>query len=193
MRDADYRGWEDHGKLSLTGEPVSHKGRWYLGLPDVMHVIGEEAWSGISWVICHGWIAGYKQQWSQNGDIGVPETVAKLSSWSPLSEEVSDKIHSRVRQDQLADVRWFLTIGYLLGTNWSGNNQHYDHVDEHGEDQLVGELKRYWARKRGEDPHQVTLVPALVAEYCLEHRLDEQTPMGMEKSSILLTEKLFPK
>ena len=101
-------------------------------------------------------------------DVGVPATI--------------DMMLSRDRSHFRGVDRALMIEGYLLGTDFvsplwvrtaEGSESQTGIVpDEHGANQLEGELRRYWANKhRIDNPRSVQLTQEILIHYCTEHNL----------------------
>jgi len=127
---------------------------------EIKRLIGQDGWQQLSMYLHYGYVQDAKHYLSEKRgyDVGIPEAVWHLCNPSRgLSEPSSDEHFRRL-----------LTIGYLLGTDFvSSTWQKIDSQrgweqtgivpDEHGDNQLEGELRRYWARKTGLQPGDVEL------------------------------------
>src|SRR3989344_1417211 len=113
-----------------------------------------------------------------------PEVTEKISytAWTGLSRIISEEnptnsrgvvyvIQERVKPHEVADFIRLTSIGYLLRTNF--NKELPDLKDDHGQDQLEGELKRYLARKQGKvHPAEVEITSEAVNDYCMTNGLN---------------------
>src|SRR3989344_1031996 len=142
--------------------------------PEVTEKISYTAWTGLSRIICEGWIQD--QKWlisrTKGYDIGTPETIRLMIEENPTnSRGVVYVIQERVKPHEIADFIRLTSIGYLLRTNF--NKELPDLKDDHGQDQLEGELKRYLARKQGKvHPAEVEITSEAVNDYCMTNGLN---------------------
>ena len=142
--------------------------------PEVTDKISYNAWTGLSRVICEGWIQNQKWLMSEarGYDIGTPETVKLMVEENPSnSRGIIYVIQYRVKPHEIADFERLTAIGYLLRTNF--NMQLPALEDEHGRDQLEGELRRYWARRHSiANPSDVSITYKVIDDYCATYGLN---------------------
>src|SRR3989344_2209030 len=120
--------------------------------------INYHAWADLSFALQHFWVQDQKYLWSSDPgvgyDIGVPETVRRILD----NQFGGRKFISDTFQD-LYEIRMLMTVGYLLGTDylnpiWVRNpdwstDQTGVVYDEHGRNQLEGEIRRDLAKEVG--------------------------------------------
>ncbi len=157
--------------LDNPGEELHNPG---IYLPsEVTDTISYNAWTGLSRVICEGWIQNQKWLMSETSgyDVGTPETIRRMVEENPTnSRGVVYVVQYRVKQHEIADFVRLTSIGYLLRTNF--NMQLPDLEDEHGRDQLEGELRRYWAGKNSlAQPATLPVTRAVIDDYCTTKQL----------------------
>lgn len=171
---------------------------------EIEELIGYSGWTALSWALHNGWVQDYKWLMSKRlgRDIGVPETIERmlapvdgllevdqlrrdylLSTADIMAFKVNmfaDKCHG-------IDGRNFRNLmieGYLLGTDFVSPLRVRDRKglvkfdgiihDEHGKNQLDGELRRHWSGLYGIGPEKFKLYRQQVFIYCNEHRLREE-------------------
>ena len=163
-----------------------------------------DAWAKLSRVLQMGWVQDYKHLFSKKYryDIGTPETVKimlnpELDIYGVLSKSISYALGIK-REDISAEVdnyrEYFENLiieGYLLGTDFISPIGMREKIEpfkrtwiitdedgENGENQLEGELRRYWARKNNRDyPRQIHVTLGIIKDYCetngLNHLIDK--------------------
>lgn len=108
----------------------------------------------LNWVIDNNWVADYKWRYSQEAekDIGTPATVDKMFA---RRDQLQNPDYTATLSERPADMgliglevvdREELIRVYLLGR---------DLPDEHGANQLEGELKRFIAQRRKISPQNI--------------------------------------
>jgi len=128
------------------------------------------------------------------GDVGTPLTVRMMLSLSGImgvtgqfytfSEEADRNefqkvgtrgllmFTNRVNPQDAPEFYKLMVEAYLLGTDFV--SQRIPIPDEHGANQLEGELKRYWAIKNGIlQPREIGLTKAIIDDYCTTYGLNE--------------------
>jgi len=173
---------------------------------DVQGWLGDEGCNAMRWALNSGWIQSYKSQISKREgyDVGVPATVdcmlhaAMFDVSSKHYEHVRDVLNSElsrltkgVRAQKTKELRTLMIEGYLLGTDFHMGIMPAQHSrpaenyvrglvrDEHGTNQMEGELKRYWARKQdvrdplgnSVNPSGIDITSDLIDDYCDTHKL----------------------
>jgi len=142
---------------------------------EVSDKISYTAWTGLSEMVWKGYVSNQKWLMSQADgyDIGTPETVRRMVEENPThSRGVDYTVRMRVTRDEAKDFERLLVIGYLTGTDFVTENLPAV-PDEHGPNQLVGELRRHWARKtRIDHPEKVELTRNVIDDYCAAYSLD---------------------
>ena len=108
-------------------------------------------------------------------DIGTPSAVEYIVDCS-LTWFRYDHPLNRVGEDPLRRrIKALLTIGYLLGTSKDGTPVVIP--DEHGANQLEGELRRYHAMQQDiffdSTIKNLQLTPEIVDAYCAQYALQE--------------------
>ena len=144
--------------------------------------IGYEGWAWMSWTLHNGYVQDHKHFLSQTADydVGVPVTVTSLidKRLNGLKEILEWNYIDLNRLQQLT------TIGYLIGTDfmsklWVRRPNDPDNKwiqtgiisDEHGANQLEGELRR-WKNRQSEKPmDNFDLHEKDVELYCQTHKL----------------------
>lgn len=151
---------------------------------EVSDVISYTAWTGLSAMIWHDYVSNQKWLMSQaeGHDIGTPETVRRMVEENPThSRGIDYLVRMRVNRNEAKDFERLLTIGYLLGTDFVTENLS-PVQDEHGSNQLVGELMRYWAAKNGiQNPKDVRVDRLVIDDYCTVHQLNEASQRFAER------------
>lgn len=147
----------------------------------------------------------------QGQDVGVPETIREMlrtseldniAEYSEASSSVGDigMIARRVPQEKLDDFYQLMVEGYLLGTDFvsplwvmkpDGKYTPSDLVqtgivqDEHGKNQLEGELRRYCARvteiQQLDSIAHIALTPSILEDYCRSNQLNKEVLSGLAK------------
>jgi len=173
--------------VPLIDNPAQELQNPGIELPsEVKDKISYTAWTGLSRVICEGWIQNQKWLMSESMgyDIGTPETVRLMVEKNPTnSRGVFYVVQHRIKRHEIADFERLTAIGYLLRTNF--NVQLSALEDEHGRDQLEGEVRRYWARKNGIlQPKEVVLTKAIVDDYCTTYGLNGASDRFTERLSL---------
>jgi len=132
--------------------------------PGILRQIGYDGWAVLSWALHKGWLQDHKLRFSQSEgrDVGVPETVRRMMEPKYMDADRD----SRAIKDYLSKGASFnvdtfhlrMIEGYLLGTDFVSDMQVRYPVgsvipngivpDEHGINQLEGELRRYWAQEK---------------------------------------------
>lgn len=144
--------------------------------------IGYEGWEWMSWALHHGYVQDHKYFLSQKAghDVGVPATAtsliyARVDNLSKVLEET---------RATLKNIEQLMTVGYLLGTDyvspiWVRRPKDPQNKwiqtgivpDEHGTNQLEGELRR-WKNHRGGTPRDnFALFSEDVDAYCENYNL----------------------
>ena len=153
----------------------------------ILDLIGFSGWEALSWVLQNQWVQEYKLFWSNRDgyDIGVADTVSRILNPKIMSEnEVSIENHCRiasnVRARDVSNFKDLMIEGYLLGTDfvsplWVKADdgalvQTGVIKDEHGNNQLMGELARYYMKKHQKYPSQAKISERLI-EFCFDHGL----------------------
>ena len=170
--------------------------------------IGVPGWNVLSWGLHHEWVqtAKYFLNYNAHRDAaGVPEAVKSLASdirhyyrSEIYKSEISHVYQSQRRfsssseiteDSQILDaIQRYMVIGYLLGTDFvspmrarqpNGRVAQSGTVpDEHGLNQLEGELKRFWARERGvKDTVAIGTLrinPLVLEQYCDRYGLADE-------------------
>ncbi len=135
----------------------------------VEEAIEYKGWTALSWALHNHWIKDYKWYFSEmtEKDIGVPFTVAMMLNLCNLMKETNQfytfseepnreefqKVGTRgllmfldrVDPNNAQQFYELLVEGYLLGTDFVSPVKAIP--DEHGANQLEGELRRYWVNK----------------------------------------------
>jgi len=165
-----------------------------ISIPEkVEKAIGYRGWTALSWALQNGWVQDYKYSLSQKEgrDIGTKETVeAIVYPWSCtkdrldlLSQGALFLFQDRLEMKKRDKAVKLMIEGYLMGTDfvsplWVMSNGKMEQTgiipDEHGENQLEGELRRYWAKEKEILPSEVILTKAIVREYCKVNGLSNQ-------------------
>ena|SRR3989338_2765552 len=160
--------------------------------------IGYTAWSALSWALHNGWVQDYKWLFSEREgrDIGVPETVERMTGWDGrgvfynddplLSRGTYFVFMDRCYKDgkDIKDFRNLMIEGYLLGTDFvsslwvkvDGQKEEQTGIipDQHGRNQLEGEMRRYWAHKQGiQNPSEIQVTKEIIEDYCISNGLQE--------------------
>lgn len=158
----------------------------------VEKAIGYSGWTALSWVLHNGWVQDYKWLFGQleGRDVGTPETAeAFLYPWSSGSQRIKILergalylFQNRLEMKKMDAAKKLMIEGYLLGTDfvsplWVKTNGKREQTgiiqDEHGANQLEGELRRYWANKNGIiQPREVELTRAVIDDYCAANELN---------------------
>lgn len=171
--------------------------------------IGFNAWTALSWALHHGWIRDYKHHFSkfEGHDIGVPETVDQMAQFCntmtateefyTFNEEPSlgaaaliwsrnlFMFIERVNPNQSQRFSELLVEGYLCGTDFVSDIPPVG--DEHGKNQLDGELIRFLMRSENKpigaiaDIIQVNTLDWVVTKYCEYYRLPEDCKEHMHQ------------
>ena len=158
-----------------------------VALPhEVTDKISYTAWTGLSRVICEGWLQNQKWLMSETigYDIGTPLTVGLMVERNPTnSRGVTYVVRNRVKHNEIADFIRLTAMGYLLRTNF--DVQLPPLQDEHGQDQLEGELRRYWARKHDTaSPSDVTVTSLVIDDYCITYGLNGASQRFAERLNL---------
>lgn len=137
-------------------------------------------------------------------DVGTPLAVqsmiqvARGNVYLGYAQDDDDLVNSmglelfakRVPRDKNTEFYEFLCEGYLLGTDFVSPIQLRENgdllplgvvPDEHGVNQLEGELKRYWGKKIRSDPLRIVLEPDILEAYCAQHNLQKAMPAFRER------------
>lgn len=165
-------------------------------LPEIVKMsIGYTAWSALSLALHNGWVQDYKWLFSEREgrDIGVPETIERITGWDgrgvffnndPLLSRGTyhifmDRCYKEGRD--IKDFRNLMIEGYLLGTDFvsslwvkaNGEEKQTGIIpDQHGANQLEGEMRRYWAHKqRIQNPSEIHITKEIVDDYCTNNGL----------------------
>ena len=175
----------------------------------IEEAIGSSGWSALSWALHNHWVKDYKWYFSEldknKKDIGTPSTVAMMldlcclmkitNQFYTFSEETDrsefEKVGTRglfmflerVNPEDALGFYKLMVEGYLLGTDFVSPTRAI--TDEHGANQLEGELRRYWADKNGIiSPREVSLTRAVIDDYCTTWGLDGASDRFAEKLNL---------
>jgi len=136
--------------------------------------------------------------------------ITDLYFTTSVDDEVGTRglflLTKKVTPQTVIDFYRLMVEGYLTGTDFvstlwvmkhGGKFKPLDLVqtgivpDEHGENQLEGELRRYWARERGilqpDNISSLRLTPKILGYYCGTYRLDERAYRNLAKKLNLET------
>ena len=170
-------------------------GQYYgsVELPEyITNRLASSAWSALSLAIIEGRFKNFKYHASKKigKDIMTPEAVGLVLLASgfhrsnipcrieyshldirddPSTTNLSIVFESRIRRSEIKRFYKLLIEGYLLGTNFVSRIPPIQ--DEHGDNQLEGELKRYGAKTEWKHPMEVTVNRELVKNYCQQYNL----------------------
>lgn len=180
---------------SLVKKPHEHMIPHYI-----RDKIGYDGWAVLSWALHHGWVQDYKLRFSQSEghDVGVPETVRSMMEPEYMdAHKDSRAIKNYLNDGAGMNVDTFqlrIIEGYLLGTDFV-SNMHVRYPDgsiiqngivpdEHGTNQLEGELRRFWAQEKklpNEVIRKITLDEAVLKFYIQEHAFYGRMPGSFGK------------
>jgi hypothetical protein len=175
------------------------------GTPDA--ALTTDEWTAVSWVLNHGFIQNCKWLWAEREAqlgskdyYGTPNTVEQIlgiAEGMKKSEAIFNSfsheglrglyiLAERIAPADMEDARKLLIEWYLMGTdsvnpmrviidgkaNWSGIVP-----DQHGANQLEGELKRYWAHhNRYADPRNVDVTRIVIEHFCRQYGISDSAP-----------------
>lgn len=167
---------------------------------EILDKIGFHAWERLSWALHKGWVQDYKYFMSRDSgyDIGTPKTVEKMCcetmafGFYPLN--IDFIFNHQVKTPSIREFEKLMIEGYLLGTDFvspikvriNGKTQYGIVPDNHGKNQLEGELRRYWAMKNNTLHHidRITLTREVIDDYCSNYVLDELAQKFAERLEI---------
>lgn len=154
---------------------------------EVSDRISYTAWTGLSRMIWDNYVPNQKWLMSQTEghDIGVAETVRRMVEDNPLNSRGIDYlVRMRVTKDESKEFKRLLIIGCLLGTDFVTENMPPVN-DDHGPNQLVGELRRYWATTKGiARPETIQLTREVINDYCTTYQLNDASERFAKKLGI---------
>ncbi len=163
--------------------------------PKIIGEIGYDGWELLSGALHQGWIQDAKLYLSRDKgiDAGVPETIKSMMSELYQFKQFFATKGTGANKEALEKL---LITGYLLGTDFvspfrvkqpDGQRKPTGIVpDEHGANQLEGELRRFWAVERG-TPKQseaigsIKITPLNLKQYCERYGLLEAYDRFAEK------------
>ena len=86
----------------------------------------------------------------------------------------------RIEQQQVLEFYRLLIEGYLLGTDFVSPTKTIP--DEHGANQLEGELKRYQAQKENiQNPSEIQVTKEILNDYCTIYDLTDRIKIFAEQ------------
>src|SRR3989338_6901078 len=164
------------------------------GVPKrIKDLIGYEGWKNLSFALQNGWVQGHKHLISEEAkhDVGVPNTVHHIvrpnesqywfiiSPWTHIFYQISD--------EKLPFFKKLMIEGYLLGTDFVSDilvqKPDLTHEktgivpDEHGSNQLEGELRRHFASRGGikgkDEIRSIPITPLVLEDYVKHYRLHD--------------------
>lgn len=163
----------------------------------VEEAIGYGGWTALSWALHNGWVQDYKWYLSEinKRDIGTPFTVRMMLDFAglmaatnqfytfseeadrPEGERVGTRglfmFSDRVEPQKAPEFYRLMVEGYLFGTDFVSPLRRGVVPDEHGANQLEGELRRHWANKNELiQPREVGLTRVVIDDYCATYGLN---------------------
>jgi|SRR3989344_5310362 len=111
------------------------------------------------------------------------ERAKELLSTKDLVSQGCLIFPERCEEIPFFELRNLLIEGYLLGNNFLGTmrvrkngKMHSNGVvpDQHGKNQLEGELRRYWGKRIGMEPSEIHINDSVLTTYCDENGLKEK-------------------
>ena len=167
------------------------------------------------WVQEYKWLLGERL----GRDIGVPHTVGTMLRLSLGMQDKKYfptlgpddatgfrglSMFDRARPELTGELYQLMVNGYLLGTDYvsplwvmkPNGTEKPEHLvqtgivpDEHGANQLEGEIRRHWARRKGiEQPESISsiaITPLILEHYCRMYALDNGVQFGLGKKLFL--------
>ncbi len=135
---------------------------------EILERVGKNNWAMLSFALHHGWIEDFKYFRSIKEGRHINAAEAARMMVDPNDE---DGLYLNQKEGNRDDICKLFAIGYLLRTDFVSSWE--DIPDEHGSNQLEGELKRFEAERISASPHQIRITREIASDYCRKYNLEE--------------------